>query len=615
MKRATYTSIVFAAVLLAGAPAAAHEVDLIAASFTKAMPDGRQVTMWGFAEDGNANGQLDAGEQPTVPGPQLEVPPGDDELTVNLHNQLPVPVSLVIPSQTTATQPVFFTDDQGRERVRSFTHETAPGASESYQWSSLRPGSHVYHSGTHPQVQVQMGLYGSVVHDVAGSTAYPGIEYTYSASIFYSEVDPELHDAVADDTYGSASYPSTVDYLPRYFLVNGEPFEAGSTPPLPAGVAGQPTLLRLFNMGLTTHVAMLQGVHAGVVAEDGFPYPYARRQYSVSLPAAKSRDVLFTPPTAGTYPLYDRRLRLSSAGQPDSGLLTKLEVAAPEDVPVAIDDSHGTDEDTLLEVAAPGVLANDGPAGASLTAELDGAVSDGTLTLHADGGFTYEPPADFHGTAMFQYRAVDGALQSAPATVQITVTPVNDAPVAVEDDYETLVDSDLTVDAPGVLENDSDADGDPMESQWVDGPTNGTLDLGSDGAFVYSPNAGFEGTDSFTYLADDGTAQSAPATVTITVAENQPPQANDDSATTDFKEPVTIDVLGNDTDVDGTLDPASVTVTTPPAGRNDTVVNADGSITYTPAPGFRGSDTFGYVVRDDAGAESNEATVQVEVIR
>src|SRR2546427_68164 len=145
------------------------------------------------------------------------------------------------------------------------------------------------------------------------------------------------------------------------------------------------------------------------------------------------------------------------------------------------------------------------------------------------------PALNFNGTDNFTYKASDGQAQSGVATVTITVTPVNDAPVAEigrasSRDREKI----STVSAPGVLANDSDVDGDTLSAVLVSGPTRGTLTLNGDGSLVYMPALNFNGTDSFTYKASDGQAQSGVATVTITVTpvNDAPVAANDDSCTT-----------------------------------------------------------------------------------
>jgi VCBS repeat-containing protein len=105
-----------------------------------------------------------------------------------------------------------------------------------------------------------------------------------------------------------------------------------------------------------------------------------------------------------------------------------------------------------------------------------------------------------------------------------------DPPVANNDSYSTNEDTPLTVTAPGVLANDTDADGDPITAVLDTTTSNGTLTLNTDGSFNYTPNTNSNGTDSFTYFANDGTANSnLAATATITVNQvPDPPTADYD---------------------------------------------------------------------------------------
>src|SRR4029434_10904861 len=141
--------------------------------------------------------------------------------------------------------------------------------------------------------------------------------------------------------------------------------------------------------------------------------------------------------------------------------------------------------------------------------------ANGTLTLNSDGSFSYTPNADFNGADTFTYNVSDGTLTS-EESVTINVAPANDAPTAAADAYTTDQDTALTIDAAaGVLANDTDPDGDALSALLVSGPANGTLTLNSDGSFSYTPNAGFSGSASFVYKANDGSLESE-ATVTIT---------------------------------------------------------------------------------------------------
>ncbi|MBC7221389.1 tandem-95 repeat protein [Candidatus Bipolaricaulota bacterium] len=298
------------------------------------------------------------------------------------------------------------------------------------------------------------------------------------------------------------------------------------------------------------------------------------------------------------------------AGACDTATVT-IHVTCVNDAPVAQDDSYTTNEDTPLLVPAPGILGNDSDVdGDPLTAVLVSGPAHGTLTLNPDGSFTYTPAENFCGEDSFTYKAYDGALYSNVATVTITVTCVNDAPVAQDDSYTTNEDTPLLVPAPGILGNDSDVDGDPLTAVLVSGPAHGTLALNPDGSFTYTPAGNFCGEDSFTYKAYDGALYSNVATVKITVTcVNDAPVANDDEASVLEDSSVAIPVLGNDYDPDG--DPLSVSIVSGPTHGRATV-NPDGTITYTPNPDFCGTDSFTYKACDPAGA-CDTATVTIHV--
>ena len=131
--------------------------------------------------------------------------------------------------------------------------------------------------------------------------------------------------------------------------------------------------------------------------------------------------------------------------------------------------------------------------------------SNGSLTLNADGSFVYTPNAGFCGTDSFTYTATDGDATSALATVTITVysVPVTDNAIA----YTVIDGNTITVNAAnGILANNTNADGGTLSAVLGTTTANGSLTLNADGSFIYTPNAGFCGTDSFTYTATDGNA-------------------------------------------------------------------------------------------------------------
>ena len=303
----------------------AAEFFLRAGAVTNTMPDGAQVVQWGFARD-SAFGALDGAI--TVPGPVLLVPPNDPILTIRLDNDLPEPISIVINGQfSTNSTPAPVRNPDGR--VRSFVQETAPGntAPVAYTWPNLRPGTFLYLSGSHSQIQIPMGLYGAMKKDTNSSVAYPGVSYASDVVLLFSEIDPVLNDAVATDNFGPGkARTSAMGYEAKYHLINGRAYTNGQSPIL-AGDPGKTNLLRFLNASLETHVPILDGFHLRQVAEDGNLYPFPRNAYSTHLPPQKTLDALLINPPAGLYPLYDRRLGLVSGTNLSGGMLAHLAFA------------------------------------------------------------------------------------------------------------------------------------------------------------------------------------------------------------------------------------------------------------------------------------------------
>ncbi len=190
---------------------------------------------------------------------------------------------------------------------------------------------------------------------------------------------------------------------------------------------------------------------------------------------------------------------------------------------------------------------------------------------------------------------------------------VNDAPVATADILEVNEDTRLSVPVPGILINDTDVEGKPLTAIKVSGPTHGRLTLNSNGSLTYKSFTNWNGTDSFVYKAKDGVLTSNKVTVSIIVHPvNDAPVAVSDRYS--MVQDTTLDVPGpglliNDKDIDG--DVLNAIPVTPPSN-GELLLNADGSFSYTPNPGFIGSNSFGYAARDNE-ANSNTAIVTIMV--
>jgi VCBS repeat-containing protein len=196
----------------------------------------------------------------------------------------------------------------------------------------------------------------------------------------------------------------------------------------------------------------------------------------------------------------------------------RIAVIEPNNAPVALGDSYTLNEGGTLNQAVPGVLGNDTDAeNGPLTAVKVTDPAHGTLTLNADGSFAYVHDGSETTGDAFAYKVSDGTLDSNVATVVITVTPVNDAPVAVGDSFTAAEGGTLTLAAPGVLENDTDAENGLLTAVKVTDPAHGTLTLNADGSFAYVHDGSETTSDAFTYMVADGSLDSDVASVGITI--------------------------------------------------------------------------------------------------
>ena len=334
--------------------------------------------------------------------------------------------------------------------------------------------------------------------------------------------------------------------------------------------------------------------------------------------------------TVLTGPIVLTVTALDSEGGVSQPVDISIAVSEQNDVPVAIDDTlNDTDEDSIVIIPQAALLDNDVDPdlftneNEALTVVLSTATSAFGATLELDpvtGDIVYDPAGSSAIQALqpgqsltdfFTYQAEDasGSL-SGLATVSIRVTGVNDAPIVVNDQVDVDESGSTVI---HVLDNDRDVDGTIRISTVEFGliPAFGTVTVNAQGVVTYRSFGQLSNSDTFTYSVKDNLgARSNEALVTIT--NNKPPVAEDDAAFTYIEEPVLVSVLDNDFDEDGFIDEQSISIRDTPAN-GAAVIQAGGQVLYTPKPGFSGTDTFQYVVADEAGRESNLATVTVMV--
>ncbi|WP_424100227.1 Ig-like domain-containing protein [Moorena producens] len=308
--------------------------------------------------------------------------------------------------------------------------------------------------------------------------------------------------------------------------------------------------------------------------------------------------------------------------------IVNLTVTPVNDSPFPVDDTVTTTEDTAVNI---NVLENDSDPEQDSSLTIVSEPRDGTAVVNDNGTpddvsddfITYTPNPGYNGSDSFAYRLNDGVTFPGTAVVNLEVTSVNEIPEAIDDTATTTEDTTVTID---VLDNDSDRDGDPLTLAIISNPSHGTAFVidnntpsdPTDDLITYTPNPDYNGSDQFTYLISDRNGGTNTATLNLNVTPvNDPPEAVDDTVITDQEVAVTIDVVENDTDPEGDL--LSLVVVSAPSN-GTAVVNNNGTldninddvITYTPNPGFSGTDSFIYQVYDGKDG-LDTATVDVTV--
>lgn len=323
----------------------------------------------------------------------------------------------------------------------------------------------------------------------------------------------------------------------------------------------------------------------------------------------------------------------------DSTMFTfNIVITEVDDAPQAVTRIANTDEDSVLTLTTADFITNDNDpdlaTNPSEVLELNlrpvFASSNGAEVRYdeATGTITYDPTNRLISPALqalmndgtmaetlvdsFTYSLVDSSgLRSNFATVEITVSGINDAPI-LQADTPTLNTSGTTIITP--LANDIDIDGtiDPLSIQITLQPAFGSLDVQDDGSIIYTPFGSFSEEDVFRYtVADNFGLRSEPQLITI--AANASPIAVDDAQGTFVDETVFIDVAENDSDPNGSLDLDGITIVRTPL-HGEAIPQSDGTVQYTPDFGFVGFDTFEYQIADDEGRLSNAATSRIQVV-
>jgi len=274
----------------------------------------------------------------------------------------------------------------------------------------------------------------------------------------------------------------------------------------------------------------------------------------------------------------------------------QVTVVGPNNAPEAVTDTAIVNEDSSIVI---NVLENDTDVDGDVLSVVNADAANGIVSVNADNTITYIPNADFNGLDTINYVISDG-IKNTSSTVSVTVNPVNDNPISVDDFIHVNSTGTTVID---VLANDIDVDGDALTVTSAMA-INGNVVINSDGTLSYTPDNNIADLDTISYEITDGYGETSSAIATI----NRRPVALDDYVATEENTAVTINALSNDNDVEGD----SLTMTSATAINGNVIINGDGTLLYTPNTGFIGSDSISYDVRDSNGGLST-ATVNVTV--
>lgn len=697
MKQTLKPIVAACTLALAAGQADALDVYLIAKPFDMTLPGQTTPTsMWGYAEDVggacyNATPADAACTTPTAtaPGPRITIDPSDPVLNIYLTNLLPEGTSIVIPGQPLPQSagsrgPTWNDGSTGNRpagnyslKMRSYGLEAPAGGTQVYTWDSTNPidggGTLIYHTGTLPQKQLYMGLYGALTKDaLAGNVVYDldsavtGDEVSYQNDVilFYSDIDPAFNEAVVAGTLETA-----IERHPSWFLVNGQPYQAGATTPLitaedgsPLTTAG-PTLLRFLSAASEKHVPILQGLYGTIHGEDGIQYTWQDtstdpltvqaapvQQYSVGLPPLKTKDVMVQPTFGGQYAVYDGNGYMTNPSDPANetvgdeigGMLRFLgfNVGANQ-APLANADAITIGVPEIFDAVAPfevnqviDVLANDlDPDNDPITlTALVTPVVDNTSIAGVDLTFnctttncdmtvsTSTFPAATGGPVSFQYEITAGGATSA-GSVDLTlvlnaapdfsgITPLEISPADL--DAGNLYSFNLGDLVAGAIDAEGDAVTVVTDSVSPTDPLLSCDYVAGTCSYDFSTMATPPQQVVLGFTGTDGTNVVANLTKTINLLEPGVPAAFADGPIT-LGQIATANLLDNDLNL-----PVSyglMIVTAPGDANAVATVNGDGTFTYTTTTSPFAGDSFTYCITDGAATPaclSNEALVTLE---
>lgn len=495
------------------------------------------------------------------------IPPYDANSTISIDTINEIwPKQCSIQVVTTNTAPnIYATTTTGSE--------DSPQIDGSLSGVDLNPGDSIFFEA----FGGNMVLNGTVNIDLSGSFQYfPNADYCWNDDFSFRAADQLWH------------YADPVNHTIQVDCINDVPVAINDTG---SAIAGVPLMINV--LANDTDVDTPYQVQTFTITSFS---PPSNGTLSINL-----NQLQYTPNFgfSGTE-IFSYRMMDQSGALSNSGTVT-IVVTIANTPPTVTGTGYTFNEDTPLSWT----LTWSDSEGDTLTYTASTLPIHGSLVLLSNGSFTYTPALNYFGPDSFDFRANDGALSSSPATISLTIDPVADAPVAVNDNYSLNQDTTLSIPA---MSNDSDVDSTILSFTGYTNPSNGTISISGTG-FDYTPTAGYIGGDSFTYrLIDEASLTSNLATVILNViSTNTPPTANSGNLSLSEDGVLSGAVTGTDPEW------STLTYVMDIAPTQGTFsLSATWQFVYTPAPNYFWSDSFVFHVSDGI-LDSSWATVNITV--
>ncbi len=470
-------------------------------------------------------------------------------------------------------KPDLIVTNSGSNNVSVLDNITVPGAA-----TSSFAAQQTFATGSYPVSVTTADMNGDgspdlIVANNLGNSASVLLDTQYAASVSPSSVTGTIHYAIPEAAFSP------------------DPLAFGNITVGSSSTTTE-TLTNSGGASLTISSIAISGTHAARFSQSN------NCPASLAIGASCAIQVSYAPNAL----TVDGATLMVSSNTPTSPDAVALSGTGSDTAPTANNGTLSTSTDT----AANGVLsATDPDSGQSLTYSIVSQPTHGTVTITdaGTGAYTYTPASGYAGSDSFTFKANDGYKDSNTATVSVTVADT--PPTAIGASFSTPTNQALS----GQLQGNAGDAGQTLTFALVTNPAHGTVSVNADGSFSYTPDNGYAGSDSFTFLVNDGYQNSAAATASVNVTDT-PPTASNTSFSTPVDTAYSGQLKASDPDSGQTL---TYSIVTQPAHGTVSITDAStGTYTYTPGSGYTGSDSFTFKA-NDGYQDSNTARVSASV--